>query len=638
MGNPLTPWLSSFTGCLFWIWRSRLILALGILAGSASAWSQGIESIVAPGKLIQGHVKWEGDCKQCHVKFDRQAQNGLCMDCHKEVGADVRNKTGFHGKNKPQDCRECHTEHKGRDAKIVVLDQQQFDHTHTNYPLLGKHQKADCVKCHVAAKKYRTAAHQCIACHKKDDVHKGELGVKCENCHKESSWKEAKFDHDTARFPLTGKHVEVKCAECHKNTNYRETPRTCFGCHQKIDEQKGHKGQFGEKCDTCHGSKLWKTLHFNHDTDTKYALHGKHITIKCVECHTGKLYLPVKLSRECYACHKKDDKHKESLGKDCASCHTEKNWKESPKFDHATSKFPLLGKHVKTECKECHKSAMFKEAPKDCFVCHQKDDKHKGNLGEKCAECHSEKEWKDTQARFSHDKTKFVLRNAHAKATVKCDACHKELSSFRKTPKECFNCHQKDDKHEGQEGKQCEKCHTDRDWKVPQFDHGLTRFPLLGKHGPLACAKCHTSPRFKDAKTTCVACHAKDDKHKKGLGPDCGQCHNARDWKDWKFDHDNRTKFVLDGKHKTTACGLCHIRATESQVFATSSDCYSCHVKDDVHQAGFGHRCQLCHVTSSFKTLKQKAVNPGGRVSFSPPGLQEGISVRLSQPNPRSPS
>ena len=361
----MTPWFLSCARYRLQAWRLPSILALVALAFSAGAWAQGIESIVAPGKLIQGHVKWEDDCKQCHVKFDRAAQNGLCMDCHKEVRADVRNKTGFHGKNKPQDCHDCHTEHKGRDARIVVLDPKQFDHALTNYALLGKHQKAECVKCHVAGKKYRSAAHQCSACHKKDDVHKGDLGAKCESCHKESSWKEAKFDHDTARFALTGKHVDVKCAECHKNTAYRETPRSCFGCHQKIDEQKGHKGQFGEKCDTCHGTKLWKSLHFNHDTDTKYALRGKHSSTKCTDCHTGKLYLAVKLSRECDTCHSKDDKHKESLGKDCASCHNEKNWKESPKFDHAASKFPLLGKHIKTECKECHKSAMFKEAPSD---------------------------------------------------------------------------------------------------------------------------------------------------------------------------------------------------------------------------------------------------------------------------------
>ncbi len=597
--------LSNCSFGLLRLWRAFLLLALGLLC-HAGVWSQGIESVVAPGKLIQGHAKWEDDCKQCHVKFDRKAQDGLCMDCHKPVGADVRAKTGFHGKSKPQSCRTCHTEHKGREGRIISFDQKQFDHTLTKFELRAKHQKVECAKCHVAGKKFREAAQDCNSCHKKDDVHKGALGVKCASCHSENSWKEAKFDHDTARFALTGKHVDVKCADCHKNTNYRETPRTCIGCHQKADEQKGHKGQFGEKCETCHGSKAWKNTTFNHDTDTKYVLKGKHGATKCVSCHAGKLYQQPKLVQECVACHKKDDKHKDSLGKDCAACHSEKSWKESPKFDHDKSIFPLFGKHAKVECKECHKSTMFKEAAKDCFSCHKKDDKHKGNLGEKCAECHAENLWKETQGRFKHELTKFVLRNAHAKPGIKCEACHKDLASMRKTPLDCASCHKKDDKHEGQLGAKCEKCHDDKSWKVPKYEHGFTRFPLLGKHGAVACAKCHTTgARFKDAKVACVACHLKDDKHKKSLGAECGQCHNARTWKDWTFDHDTRTKFPLEGKHKTAICTACHVNPIGAG-YVMATGCFSCHAKDDVHERAFGRQCQECHVSSSFKTIKRK--------------------------------
>ncbi len=556
------------------------------------------------------------------------------MDCHKEVAADFRGKTGFHGKSQPQACRTCHTEHKGRDGRIVSLDQKQFDHALSDFSLRGKHQKTECAKCHIAGKKYRSAAHDCDGCHKKDDVHKGALGAKCESCHSEGNWKEAKFDHDTSRFPLTGKHADVKCAECHKSNKYREAPRTCVGCHRKDDDQKGHKSQFGEKCESCHTTRLWKSSTFNHEADAKYALRGKHGSTKCVSCHTGKLYQAVKLSQECFACHRKDDKHNESLGKNCGACHTEKNWKDSPKFDHAKSTFPLLGKHAKTECKECHKSAMFKEAPSECIACHRKDDKHKANLGEKCGECHVEKDWKTTEGRFSHDRTKFLLRNAHARSTVKCEACHKDLSQFRQTPRDCLNCHGKDDKHEGQQGKQCEKCHNDRDWKVPQFDHGLTRFPLLGKHAPLACAKCHVNQRFKDAKLSCVGCHIKDDKHKKTLGPDCGQCHNARSWKDWNFDHDKRTKFVLDGKHKGKACTLCHKTPTDERALV-SMQCVNCHGREDVHEGGFGRQCQQCHVTSSFKTLKQKT----GRQESIAGGRSTSVVVenwvRLSELLPR---
>ncbi len=370
---------------------------------------------------------------------------------------------------KPQACRSCHTDHKGREAKIVEFDPKQFDHALSDFALRGAHLKTECNKCHVAGKKYREAAVDCLSCHRKEDVHKGSLGAKCADCHTEVNWKETKIDHDKTRFPLTGKHVDTKCADCHKNDRYKETPRTCVACHRKDDDGKrGHKGQFGEKCESCHGTKAWKPSTFNHDTETRYALRGKHRTTGCADCHTGHLFKD-KVSSDCYACHKKDDKHKESLGRDCGSCHSERGWKEQIKFDHDKTSFPLLGEHAKIECKACHKSAVYKEAPKECIGCHRKDDKHERTLGDKCGDCHIERDWKTTQGRFNHDRTKFKLRNAHAEAKLKCNACHKDLRSYRNTPLDCYSCHKKDDKHEGQQGKACEQCHSDASWKVGGF-------------------------------------------------------------------------------------------------------------------------------------------------------------------------
>ena len=598
-----------------------------MLAGGVSA--QGIESILAPGKLIQGHVKLENDCAQCHVKFDRKAQDGLCMSCHKEVGADMRAKTGYHGRLKPQACSSCHTDHKGRNAQIVLLDKKQFDHNQTDYELRGKHQKTECDKCHVTGKKYSEAPSDCNSCHKKDDVHKGGVGVKCADCHSENNWKETRFDHDKSRFSLTGKHADAKCTDCHKNNVYKDTVRTCIGCHKKDDDSsKGHKGQFGEKCESCHGTKTWKPSTFNHDTDTKYALRGKHRTTQCIDCHKGNLYR-VKTSQDCYACHQKDDKHKESLGKDCGSCHSERSWKEPAKFNHDQTSFPLLGKHIQAECKDCHKSAMFKEAPKDCYGCHKKDDKHEGTLGTACADCHTERDWKITTGRFNHDLTKFQLRNAHAEAALKCNACHKDLRSYRKTPLDCYSCHKKDDKHEGQQGKQCEQCHSDRSWKVDKFDHNLTRFPLTGRHITTVCKDCHKSTLFKEAPRDCYSCHKKDDKHKLKLGVRCETCHNTRAWSIWDFDHDKRTKYPLDGAHRKVACEACHKQEAPKgkDVAPTGNTCIACHRADDAHDKQFGVRCETCHSTEQWKKIKGRmgtsSLAPGDLVAARMPMLGE---------------
>jgi hypothetical protein len=597
---------------LFLFLLRRLIwLAAALFAGLyvPTVQAQGIESIMAPGKLMKDHAKYEDDCKQCHVKLDRKAQDRLCMDCHKPIGVDVRGKTGFHGRlEQPVVCKNCHSDHKGRDLISTDFDKKKFEHnTKTDYTLKGKHETVACEKCHVSGKKFREAAQDCNSCHKKDDKHKGQLGPKCADCHTEVDWKEAKFDHEGTKFPLTGKHTDVKCTDCHKDNVYKDTPRNCYACHRKVDEQKGHKGQYGEKCDTCHGTKAWKPSTFNHDVDTKYVLKGKHHNIACKECHTGNLYQE-KLKQECYACHKKDDKHKESLGTNCAACHIEKNWKETGKFDHAKTDYPLLGKHVKVECKECHKSQMFKEAPKDCIGCHLKDDKHKANLGTTCADCHNEQDWKTTEGRFKHDRTKFQLRNAHAAPTVKCVACHKDLVSMRNTPLLCISCHKKNDKHETQLGEKCETCHNDKAWKGTSFNHGKSRFPLTGNHVLTECKKCHETLRYKDAPRDCYACHKKDDKHKQIFGVRCESCHNTRAWTTWSFNHDTQTKYRLESSHTKVTCESCHKQVAPSGKDAAplSNACVACHRKDDVHTGSFGPRCEQCHQVESWKKVKSR--------------------------------
>jgi len=111
-----------------WGSLSKLIRCCAVLYSFATfcVQAQNIETIMAPGKLIQAHAKVEEDCKQCHVRFDRKAQDGLCMACHKDVGADVRGKSGFHGRLADNSCRACHTDHKGREQNIAAFENQNL--------------------------------------------------------------------------------------------------------------------------------------------------------------------------------------------------------------------------------------------------------------------------------------------------------------------------------------------------------------------------------------------------------------------------------------------------------------------------------------------------------------------------------
>jgi hypothetical protein len=601
---------------------ARRWLAMLVLAGAAfAAPAQSLESVLRPGDVIQGHAKLEDDCAQCHVRFDRHAQDRLCTACHQDVGRDLAARTGWHGRQPPQACRSCHTDHKGRQARIVVLDEKRFDHTQTDFALKGRHEKVECRSCHLPPRRWREAPSDCHACHQQDDNgakgHRGALGRQCGNCHGEQGWKPARFDHDRTRFALAGAHAEARCGACHAEGRYKDTPRACIGCHRADDDgAKGHRGRFGPKCDSCHGPRGWKPSTFQHDQDTKFPLRFSHRQAKCADCHTGTLFKD-KTGSACVDCHQRDDDgpkgHRGSLGRDCGACHQEKAWKDTGgRFDHARTRFPLRDAHRDLACRACHKTPDMKAVPRDCVGCHRQDDRHAGTLGSACADCHGERRWADTAGRFDHARTRFPLQNAHAVPRLRCDACHRSAQQMRDTPRDCVACHRRDDRHAGQLGSACAQCHGDRSWKVERFDHRATRWPLLGRHAAVPCGSCHKTARYRETPRDCVACHQADDRHERRFGSACERCHNARGWGLWAFDHAAQARFPLDGAHRATRCSACHLKpAPAGQAAAPlAASCGACHRADDPHDGGFGPACDQCHHTDRWQRLRPQ---PGVR-------------------------
>lgn len=578
------------------IWRAWPALLLSAFwLGSTGA--QSLEGVLMPGLLIRGHAKLEQDCANCHVRFDKSAQDRLCLDCHKPVARDVQAGRGHHGRIKIETCRSCHTDHKGRDANIALIDDKAFDHTKTDFALIAAHVRVACRSCHLPGAPFRSAPADCNGCHRKDDKHRGSLGTACADCHAQSGWKQVRFDHAKTRFPLTSKHVDVACAKCHADNVFKNTPQTCNGCHRQDDR---HKGRLGEKCETCHNAGGWRdTAAFNHDRDTRYALKGKHRAAKCESCHTGAS-LHDKPATSCVGCHRADDKHGGTLGTQCANCHVERGWREA-RFDHDTSTFQLRGKHRDVECSDCHRDPKsYKGTPTECVACHRKDDKHRTRYGDRCATCHTAASWKAKDVVFRHDRdTTYVLAGKHV--TVQCDSCHTGDLYRTKLVADCNACHAKDDKHQGQLGRSCRDCHSETGWKVERFDHNRSRFPLAGRHARIECQACHKTLAYHSAPRDCYGCHQSDDKHRQTLGRDCASCHNSRDWRAWDFDH-RKTRFSLDGAHAKVSCAACHRTPTDGPL-RLGTACVGCHRRDDKHEGAYGQACERCHVTGSFRDL-----------------------------------
>lgn len=494
------------------------------------SFAAGIETLMMPGPVIAGHAKYEQECRKCHEPFSKASQNDLCIDCHEKVGADMAAKTGFHGRSAniaTVECRQCHTDHKGRDHDIVRLNRDTFDHDVTDYRLTGAHRAATCAACHQAGKPFRDAAATCHDCHREADVHRGKLGKDCASCHDTARWKKIAFNHDKTDFPLQGGHRKTSCESCHVTERYKDVASSCVACHRMQDV---HGGRYGEKCHDCHTANKWPEIAFEHGKTT-FPLRGRHARIACNVCHTKPLYKD-KLGDKCSDCHAGDDAHKGTYGKKCQSCHGEDNWTRIA-FDHdKDTEFDLTGKHRKVACRDCHRGELYdKDIDTRCIACHKQDDVHNNQQGERCERCHDDGGWGEKIV-FDHDLTGFPLIGLHAVAP--CEECHL-TAGFKDTKSECVACHRGDDKHEERLGKDCGLCHNPNDWKRWRFDHDTqTDYKLDGAHQELDCHACHTRAARNDLKITqrCGDCHRRDDVHDGRFGASCERCHVTKSFKE----------------------------------------------------------------------------------------------------------
>jgi hypothetical protein len=435
---------------------------------------------------FHGHaLKPDAACGACHtehkgrgadiVRFDRAAFDhaitGYALDGrHATTGCDACHAAGKPYRAAPVTCFGCHEQqdsHKGKLGKECgschntrsFAGKSKFDHSKTHFPLKAAHERAACDACH-RDPSYKNTPRECVACHARDDAHKGARGPVCSDCHSSDKWKQSLFDHNRdTDYALNGAHAKIACDACHRSGDLHATVADrCAVCHAADDR---HGGRFGDDCAACHNEQKWKEARYDHAAKANFPLTGRHEKVDCHACHAGPVSGP-KLPKDCGGCHKADDVHHGSMGTQCVACHVETGWKEKVRFDHDMTRFPLVGLHATVACEECHANRAYRNTARDCISCHKADDVHKGNLGKQCATCHNPNGW--TFWQFDHGKaTKFALEGAHAK--LGCKSCHVQPADEVKLARDCGACHARDDVHHGGFGRDCARCHGSVTWR-----------------------------------------------------------------------------------------------------------------------------------------------------------------------------
>jgi hypothetical protein len=252
-------------------------------------------------RLLGGHAK--ATCFACHVGEKYKGLPSTCAHCH--------GIQDVHEKRFGSACESCHT--------VNNWKSKSFDHgKFTKFKLTGAHSVASCSGCHGEKSTSRLPT-ACFECHKKQDVHKAQLGTKCESCHGTKAWRaDVRFDHNKTRFALTGMHALAACEACHATPAFKTVKSTCFACHADKDV---HKGRFATNCSSCHGTTVWKAISFDHGRDTRFALTGVHLKTGCYACHQATQVKSAKIDMACYSCHSKQDVHRGAFGLNCEKCH-----------------------------------------------------------------------------------------------------------------------------------------------------------------------------------------------------------------------------------------------------------------------------------------------------------------------------
>ncbi len=568
-------------------------------------------------------------CQQCHTEKRPGSQSQsylgtspLCQNCHGE----------FHGQGEKvnmQNCENCHNAF----SWTKLNAEMKFNHEKdTRFPRTGKHLTTPCKSCHQDTKQFAPLDVQgCESCHQ--DPHPNGIfkNYMCQDCHVTTAFnKTQSFDHKSTGWPLKGKHQQAQCLECHQWKKWNPPSKDCASCHKDV-----HNGQFdGQNCNLCHQEKSFKDLIFNHNTQSQFPLKGKHQKVDCAKCHPNGRYKPI--TTDCNECHQEDSPHGDTYGNEkCSKCHSPVGWKTTH-FDHSITGFSLEGKHIDQPCFRCHPSGTQAkdDTRSECSFCHKDihfnqfkiviDYTKPSDLEKKedCNRCHlGFDQWGIPF--FDHNRqSKFQIDGQHE--NLKCEDCHKN-GHFKPIDQNCNNCHQ--NFHEGQFNLPCQDCHITKSWGIVEnFDHQTkTKYPLLGLHQKVACAKCHIDNHYRPIDQNCANCHL--DIHKGEKGNQCDKCHHLNGWdSNQSIDHFFGA-FKLEGVHDTLPCERCHGVDRKKELAGTGPECKSCHI--DPHFGSLGPLCHECHKQDEFLPSTFLHNQTGFRLS----GAHRFVECRACHPN-----
>jgi len=230
--------------------------------GHGVAWQR----MANPGELSKAHAFLDHNCSACHTPV-KGVEAVNCAVCHANDDSILqRQPTAFHAD--VGSCKDCHSEHGGRNAEITSMD-------HNVFAKIGRRQLEKATKSsgdesaallrwlkqsgtesdrpvpsafvHPALSNAERTL-DCASCHSNDDRHFGLFSNDCAACHETKKWNLPEFRHPSP--------ASQDCAQCH------QAPPSHYMMHFKMISAKVAAKPHAKvsECYTCHQTTSWPDI------------------------------------------------------------------------------------------------------------------------------------------------------------------------------------------------------------------------------------------------------------------------------------------------------------------------------------------------------------------------------------------
>lgn len=469
-------------------------------------------------------------------------------------------------------------------------------------------------------------------------AHNGRQASRCASCHTAEDRRDPRWQ---AKVGGMGHDVAQQLQE----------RTTCTCCH--LGEVVGYGEPFEARCLDCHD-------------DIKVTI-PKMGQQHCVSCHTlgaGDAQDMVLRAWECQKCHTQTMGTSAAIdvhgGEDCANCHQphDEPWTK-PRACGECHEQQQVVKHGKAGedaqaagtliCNDCHKPhEAAGAADSRCQTCHAEKkpnkDFYKNTLfkgHDACTNCHTPHDFEKEDVKSCKTcHQKGTMQGKGADKHADCQSCHAPHDPKASAAASCGKCHDVKSSHPDPKGAGCTACHNPH----PAAGSAVASSVLAasgcvtchtgvrsqaGKHGDLACNKCHSKHDEGKPVAGCATCHsaqatrvAQNPKH-----AECTSCHTGKGHRPTTNAgacvacHEQEQKTAPKGHQ---ACNKCHDLHSGQRIAAAAGGCKGCHAAQANAAITLKHGdCESCHRAHGPKGV----ASPPSCTSCHPPAKLIGLHV-----------